>query len=416
MRLVGDLKDLGATRAFRILLGVRLISQTGDGLVQAGLATLFFFAPQNMTSAAGVALALVVMLLPFSIVGPFTGPFIDRWRRRQIILRCNLARAGLIGATAVALYLAGIGPVVYVLVLVVMGINRFLLAVLSAGLPQIISPARLLTANSIVPTLGGAASAIGAIIGVILRLLLPAGTAQDTASLLSAVAMYALAALLVTRLAPGELGPSRLPSSADDGAPAAPALSTRAADGDSTLGAALTSTVSELAAAIRYLVRRGTPALALGTMALHRFVYGMELITIILASRNLLAADGDADAGLANFGALMGAMLAGHFLAVILTPIAHERITPATWVITCLLGGTAGQVLIAATHARIPFMVGLFIFGVGVQGAKIAVDTIVQSDAADAFRGRAFSIYDVLFNTAECLAAGVAVLILPDGG
>ena len=189
MRLVGDLKDLGATRAFRILLGVRLISQTGDGLVQAGLATLFFFAPQNMTSAAGVALALVVMLLPFSIVGPFTGPFIDRWRRRQIILRCNLARAGLIGATAVALYLAGIGPVVYVLVLVVMGINRFLLAVLSAGLPQIISPARLLTANSIVPTLGGAASAIGAIIGVVLRLLLPAGTAQDTASLLSAVAM-----------------------------------------------------------------------------------------------------------------------------------------------------------------------------------------------------------------------------------
>ena len=416
MRLVGDLKDLGTTRAFRILLGVRLISQTGDGLVQAGLATLFFFAPQNMTSAAGVALALVVMLLPFSIVGPFTGPFIDRWRRRQIILYGNLARAGLIGATAVALYLAGIGPVVYVLVLVVMGINRFLLAVLSAGLPQIISPARLLTANSIVPTLGGAASAIGAIIGVVLRLLLPAGTAQDTASLLSAVAMYALAALLVTRLAPGELGPSRLPSSADDGAPAAPALSTRAADGASTLGAALTSTASDLAAAIRYLVRRGTPALALGTMALHRFVYGMELITIILASRNLLAPDADADAGLANFGALMGAILAGHFLAVILTPIAHERITPATWVITCLLGGAAGQVLIAATHARLPFMVGLFIFGIGVQGAKIAVDTIVQSDAADAFRGRAFSIYDVLFNIAECLAAGVAVLILPDGG
>lgn len=112
----------------------------------------------------------------------------------------------------------------------------------------------------------------------------------------------------------------------------------------------------------------------------------------------------------------MGAMLAGHFLAVILTPIAHERMTPATWVITCLLGGAAGQVLIAATHARLPFMVGLFIFGIGVQGAKIAVDTIVQSDAADAFRGRAFSIYDVLFNTAECLAAGVAVLILPDGG
>ena len=61
-------------------------------------------------------------------------------------------------------------------------------------------------------------------------------------------------------------------------------------------------------------------------------------------------------------------------------------------------------------------MAGLFIFGIGVQGAKIAVDTIVQSDTADAYRGRAFSIYDVLFNVAECVAAGVAILVLPNIG
>lgn len=61
-------------------------------------------------------------------------------------------------------------------------------------------------------------------------------------------------------------------------------------------------------------------------------------------------------------------------------------------------------------------MVGMFIFGIGVQGAKIAVDTIVQSDTADAYRGRAFSIYDVLFNVAECVAAGVAIFLLPDIG
>ncbi|WP_159717148.1 MFS transporter [Actinomyces marmotae] len=419
MRLIGDLKDLGATRAFRILLGVRLISQTGDGLVQAGLATLFFFAPQNMTTASGVALALVVMLLPFSIVGPFTGPFIDRWRRRQIILHGNLARAGLIGGASIVLWLVGISPPIYALVLVTMGVNRFLLAVLAAGLPQIISPARLLTANSIVPTLGGAASALGAALGIALRLVLPAGAAQDIASLLSAVALYVLAALLVTRLAPGELGPARGPGPAGPAGPAgsarpgAPVVGPR---GDDGLGAAIASTASDLIAAIRYLARRGTPALALAAMALHRFVYGLELITIILASRNLLAAGGDADAGIANFGALMGAMLAGHFLAVILTPIAHESVPPATWVVICLLGGAAGQALIAASHARIPFMTGLLLFGIGVQGAKIAVDTIVQSDTADAFRGRAFSLYDVLFNTAECLAAGAAVLILPAGG
>lgn len=167
---------------------------------------------------------------------------------------------------------------------------------------------------------------------------------------------------------------------------------------------------------MRYLVRRGTPGLALSTMALHRFVYGMELITLILTSRNLLAPGGDADAGLAVFGTLMGTMVAGHGLSVILTPLAHERIAPSTWIVCCLLGGTVGQIVLVVTHHQLAMTIGIFVFGVGVQGAKIAVDTIVQADTDDAYRGRAFSIYDVLFNTAECVAAGVAILVLPDTG
>ncbi|RAX23650.1 MFS transporter [Actinomyces sp. Z5] len=396
MRLTDDLKDLASVPAFRSLLGVRLVSQTGDGMVQAGLATLFFFQPQNMTTASGVAAALVVMLLPFSVVGPFTGPFIDRWRRRQTLLYGNLARAGVIALTTLALRATGIGPAVYVLVLVALGINRFLLSVLSAGLPQIIDHRRLLTANSIVPTLGGAATAIGAVIGFVLRLALPAGTAQDTASLLTAMVLYVLAAGVVTRLGANQLGPDK---PADDG-----------------LGAALAATAGDLANAVRYLVRRGTPGLALTTMASHRFVYGMQVITMILTARNLLAAPEDADTGLAIFATLMGAMVAGHGLAVVLTPLAHERVAPSTWIVMCLLGGSVGQLILVGTYQQALMTAGIFIFGVGVQGAKIAVDTIVQADTADAYRGRAFSIYDVLFNTAECVAAGVAVLVMPDVG
>lgn len=397
VRLTDDLRDLATVRAFRTLLGVRLVSQTGDGMMQAGLATLFFFQPQNMTTASGVAAALVVMLLPFSLVGPFTGPFIDRWRRRQTLWWGNLLRAGLIALTAVILSAGGIGLPVYVLVLVALGVNRFLLSVLSAGLPQIIDHERLLVANSIVPTLGGAATAVGAVIGFVLRLVLPAGHAQDVASLACAAVLYVLAALVVTRLRPDELGPER------------PDLSTG-------LGRALARTAGDLVDAIRYLRRRGTPGLALSTMALHRFVYGMELITMILTARNLLTSPENATTGLAIFGSLMGAMVAGHGIAVVLTPLAHERVAPSSWVVMCLLGGTLGQLVVVATHDQAAMTAGFLAFGIGVQGAKIAVDTIVQSDTADAYRGRAFSIYDVLFNTAECVAAGVAVLVLPDVG
>lgn len=395
MRLTEDLLGLVALRGFRRLLTVRLLGQTGDGLVQAGLASLFFFHPQNMTTAAGVAGALVVMLLPFSLIGPFTGPFIDRWRRRQTLLVGNLLRAALTGLAAWALGQWGTGVMIYLLALVVLGVNRFLLADLSASLPQVVDARRLLTANSLVPSLGGAAIVLGAGVGFALRLLLPAGPAQDTASLLAAALLYCAAAVAVSRLRRDELGPQH---------PAAGSLAT-----------ALAHAGSDLVAAVRHLVARRSPALALGTMAVQRFVYGMELVTVILASRNLLA-PGDADQGLLVFGTLMGALVAGHGLGVVLTPLAQERVPPPAWVVSCLLGGSLGQLLLAASHEQHLMMAGLVVFGAGVQGAKIAVDTIVQRDTADAYRGRAFSIYDVLFNTAECLAAGVAVLVMPAQG
>ena len=398
MRLIDDLKTLSVNAGFRKLLGVRLVSQCGDGMFQAGLASLFFFRPEAMTDAAGVAAALVVMLLPFSIVGPFTGPFLDRWRRRQILVYGNILRGVLVAATIVAMETLGTGLLVYTLVLVTLGLSRFMLAGLSAGLPMVVgSKERLLVANSVVPTLGGVATGVGAVIGFLLRLLLPPGVSQQMASLVIAALLYIGAAAVARLLAPDELGPE------------VPDTSTRLVN-------QVKKAAVDLVDAIRYLARRGTPGLALSTMALHRFVYGMQLITIILAGRNLLVDPANADAGLAAFGSLMGAMVAGHFVAVILTPIAHERISPSRWIVVCLLGGTVGQVLIVFSLQWGLFMAGLFIFGIGVQGAKIAVDTIVQSDTADAYRGRAFSIYDVLFNVAECVAAGVAILVLPNIG
>lgn len=398
MRLVDDLKTLSVNEGFRKLLGVRLVSQCGDGMFQAGLASLFFFRPEAMTDASGVAAALVVMLLPFSIVGPFTGPFLDRWRRRQTLLYGNIVRAVLVVITILGMELIGPGPLVYVVVLLALGLSRFMLAGLSAGLPMVVgSKKRLIVANSVVPTLGGVATGVGAVVGFLLRLLLPPGVSQQMASLVIAAFLYLGASSVARLLGKDELGPE-------------------VPDTSTGLGNQVRKAAVDLFDAVGYLVRRGTPGLALSTMALHRFVYGMQLITIILAGRNLLVDSHNADAGLAAFGSLMGAMVAGHFVAVILTPIAHERVSPSRWVVMCMLGGTVGQVMLVVSHQWGIFMAGLFIFGIGVQGAKIAVDTIVQSDTADAYRGRAFSIYDVLFNAAECAAAGVAILVLPNIG
>jgi hypothetical protein len=66
--------------------------------------------------------------------------------------------------------------------------------------------------------------------------------------------------------------------------------------------------------------------------------------------------------------------------------------------------------------ATAPLLAAAFVLGLTTQGSKIATDTIVQSSVDDAFRGRIFSVYDVLFNVAFVGAAGVAALMLPPDG
>ena len=158
------------------------------------------------------------------------------------------------------------------------------------------------------------------------------------------------------------------------------------------------------------------PALGLGVMAAHRFLYGVNLMALILIARNLLEDPADADAGLATFALLAGLSFVGNGLSIILTPIAHERLSPARWIVVCLAIGAVGQALLATSWSRAVVGVAAVLLGLSVQGAKIAVDTIVQRDTDDAYRGRAFSLYDMLYNAALVGAAGLAYLVLPDTG
>ncbi len=75
------LREVLAGRDFRRLFGVRLVAQLGDGLLQAALATFVLFSPEREPNAAKVAAAFAILLLPYSLIGPFAGVFLDRWQR-----------------------------------------------------------------------------------------------------------------------------------------------------------------------------------------------------------------------------------------------------------------------------------------------------------------------------------------------
>ncbi len=94
MAVVRDLRVLLRFQGFRRLLAVRLLSQGADGVFQViALAAYVVFSPERQTSAAAIASAMAVLLLPYSAIGPFAGVLLDRWRRRQVFLYGNLLRA-----------------------------------------------------------------------------------------------------------------------------------------------------------------------------------------------------------------------------------------------------------------------------------------------------------------------------------
>ena len=397
VRVTQELRELLQLPDFRKLFAVRLVSQAGDGMFEVGLASLFFFSPTSASTAAGVASAFAVLLLPFTIVGPWAGVLLDRWRRRQVLVIGNLVRVVLTLVIAVLLLTRGVEPAVYVLALLDLSINRFLLAALSAGLPRVVRGPLLLTANSVTPTLGAVALGVGGTVGFGFGLALHAGRTKDAAVVAIAAVLFGAASAVATRLGRDVLGPDALIEPAQ-------------------LRRALSMLAHGLAGGARHLVKRRTPAWALSIMATHRFLYGVTFIALILISRNLIASPADPTAGLKVFATAVAASAAGFVLAVVVTPIASARTNSHVWVAICMALAAATQVLLTVTVSHAAVIIGATMLGFAAEGAKIAVDTIVQRDTADEFCGRAFALYDMFYNGAFVGAAALAAFTLPDTG
>ena len=80
------------------LLQVRMASQFGDGLFQAGMAGALLFNPDRAADPMAIARAFTVLFLPYSLLGPFAGALMDRWDRRLVLVGANMGRLILIAA------------------------------------------------------------------------------------------------------------------------------------------------------------------------------------------------------------------------------------------------------------------------------------------------------------------------------
>ncbi|GAA3300625.1 hypothetical protein GCM10020295_41820 [Streptomyces cinereospinus] len=182
------------------------------------------------------------------------------------------------------------------------------------------------------------------------------------------------------------------------------------------LRAALSGTARDLVAGLRHLAHpaRRQAAWALASMTLMRFCYGALTVMLLMLCRYALTTS--TDDGLTLLGLAVGVSGAGFFAAAVLTPWAAGRLGPGRWIVLCAGSAALLEPALGLPFATGPLLVAAFVLGLTTQGAKISTDTIVQSSVDDGFRGRVFSLYDVLFNAAFVAAAGVAALMLPPDG
>ena len=396
MRFVSALRHLLSGVRFRQLFAVRVTSQGADGVFQVALASYVLFSPERHPDAASIAAALAAVLLPFSVLGPFVGVFLDRWSRRQVLVVSNVVRALPVTAAAILIGADIGGPPLFALVLIAFSINRFFLSGLSAALPHVVGREELVLANSVTPTSGTIAfiAGLGAASG--LRQVIPGGD-PDLVIVLLATVGYLAAAGLATRLPRGLLGPDFDPDRPD-------------------VRRQLHNVVTGLVAGLRHLRERPAAAHGLGVIAAHRFCYGLSTVATILLYRNYFHDPDDTDAALAGLSIAVLVSGLGFIAAAFVTPLVTTRLSPPQWIVVLLVGAAGFEAFPGSLYTEASLLVAAFVLGVSAQGVKICVDTLVQTSVDDAYRGRVFSLYDVIFNVVFVAAAAVGAVIIPSSG
>jgi len=396
---VSDLRTVLAERNFRRLFATRLISQTGDGVFTAGVGTYVFFNATTFPSPARGAAAFAVLYLPYSLIGPFAGVFIDRWSRRQILVLSALLRSAFVALTAVLMAAGNSGVPLYIAVLLVLGVNRFFLSSLSAALPHVVADDKLVMANSVSPTAGGIMGAIGGIVALGLN----AGTGNTergaAVTLLVAGACYVAASLVAATMRRDLLGPQR-----EAGGPPPGRL----------LGE-LSSVAAELAAGARYVLRHRGPASALGATGGSKFLFGILSLMSILLYRNYFYPS-SASVAEGHYAVLAALSAAGYGCAALIIPPATRRLAKPACIALLLAASAVVTGVLGETFNQIAFLaIGFCLYLTG-QGVAICSITILQEEVDDAYRGRLFAFYDVMFNVMLAAGALLSAAFMPFSG
>jgi MFS family permease len=384
-------------RKFSRLLRVRWTGQMTDGIFQSALASFVLFSPERQANALNAALAFAVVLLPYSIIGPFVGTILDRISRQRAIAYSNLVRAATLCLVALLIFQGRTGVELTVFILIAFGVNRLILAGLSAGIPLMIESKSLISANALAVTGGSVWVVLGGGIGLGLRRLINGVATADHADgyiILAGAAGYLLAAFFASTLKKQEIGPLD----------------------HEIKSASFSQGLIEMREGVKFLRQHIDAARGIAAVAVHRG--GITALTLIalLLERNTFNDPADSEAGLAGLSFTLSLAACGFVVGAVIAPYGVRKIGRHRWMRLSLVASTSGPLFILFVRTPTTLALAAIITALFGQSLKVTNDALVQSKIDDIYRGRVFSVYDVVVNGAIVSGAVIAALLLPNTG
>ncbi len=368
-------RDALRSRDFRRLFAIRLVSQSADGFFQAALVASVVFNPEKQSTAVGFAIATLLVSLPFSAVGPFTGVFIDRWSRRRILVVAPWIRAAVVGLALLNPRTAAVP--FYVGVVLVFSVNRFYLATAQAVVPRLVPTEDLLMANSIATVGGTVALLAGVFVG---------GWISDAFGnvpvIVAAGAMWLVGSLIATRIT-SSLTPHRRPADA--------------------VTDEIRRVAREFVDGIGRLARTPRAVGPITSITIDQFGQGILLVLSLFVFRELYRE------GVGSFSNLIGAGGVGVLVGILTVGKLEERFTKERIVAGAFVAGGVCVLALSLHLTGLTLLLGSFAVGLTFAWKKIPVDTMVQEAIPDGYRGRVFAVYDVSYNMSRVIAAFVAI-------
>ena len=389
---------LSENRLWR-LIAIRWSAQLTDGLYQSALASYVLFSPERQASATAAAIAFTTVLLPYSLIGPFVGTILDKYSRRQILFFANLARTITLMIVAAAILLNATGFELTLIVLISFGINRLILAGLSASLPRVVKREILVAANALTVTGGTIAIVLGGGIGIGLRNIFESqnGADQvDAALVLFGALGYFISALFSLRLRKDELGPTKGEISA---------ANKNWKDG-----------FSQMREGFVYLKSNKDSGIGICAVAIQRG--GLTALTLmaLILERNAFHSPNNPDAGLSGFARAITIAGIGIMLGAVISPAAVRRFGRHRWMRIAMLIASFGPMIFVFSQSEFAMIAMGFVSGFGGQGVKVTNDALVQEKISDDYRGRVFAVYDVVVNAAIVSGSLIAAAVMPKTG